>query len=130
MPQQFKGLPKDQLKAIRDNARDQFDFIESVPKTLAKGVYTAVEKVPFVGKAASKGLKAVETAVAKPMLDQQDVLREQFNDTYYEEARQNRAAAKKIKTYGKTALSGSPPSYPMQSKISRLMGVKVEKFKK
>lgn len=130
MPQQFKGLPKTQLKAIQDNARDEFDFIERVPKTLAKGVYTAVEKVPFVGKAASKGLKAVETAVAKPMLDQQEVIRQRFSDAYYEEERQRRTAAKKINTYGKTALSGSPPSYPMQSKISRLMGVKVEKFKK
>jgi hypothetical protein len=130
MPQQFKGLPKAKLKNIQDEARDQFDFIERIPKQLNKRVYDAVEKVPIVGKAASKGLKAVETSVAKPMLDQQEEIRQRYNDAYYEEDRQNRAATKKVNDYGKTALSGSPPSYPMQSKISRLMGVKVEKFKR
>ena len=136
MPQDYKGLPKAKLRAIQDNAREQFDFIEGVPKRLAKGVYTAVEQVPFVGKVASKGIKAVENAVAQPMLDQQKSLQQTYQKAKIAEMKQTAdkmlkgfAEEKKQRDYGKTALGGSP-SYPGQARISKLMGVKVEKFKR
>ena len=134
MPQDFskelKGKTPKQLEAIRDNAREQFDYIERIPKRLHPKIYETVEQIPFVGKAASKGIKSAENAVVKPLDDTQKALSKKYSQTIYEENNQYQKKVKDLEDYGKTATGNMQRSYPSQGLISRLMGVKVEKFKK
>lgn len=134
MPQDFskelKGKTPKQLESIRDTAREQFDFIERLPKRLHPKVYDFVDQIPVVGKAASKGIKSVEDSIVKPLDDTQNALRKKYSQTIYEENNQYLKKMKDLEDYGKTALGQNPKSYPSQGRISRLMGVKVEKFKR